>query len=106
MPILPTTPFVLLASACFIRGNPKLHQRLIEHPTFGPILTNWQQHRTIEAKVKRKAYLFIVASFAFSIYFAPLIWVKVSLCVVFFILIVWFRSIPTHVNIADTPENH
>jgi uncharacterized membrane protein YbaN (DUF454 family) len=106
LPILPTTPFVLLASACFVRGNPTLYAKLQQHPRFGPILINWQQHRCIDAHVKRKAYVFIVASFAVSIYVAPLNWVKLLLLGLFFILIIWFRSIPTHVDIAPPTENH
>ncbi|WP_084887264.1 YbaN family protein [Vibrio sp. qd031] len=106
VPILPTTPFVLLASACFVRGNPALYKKLNQHPTFGPIVQNWQQNRCIERSVKKKAFVFIVASFTVSIIVAPLIWVKMLLAGLFLVLIIWFRSIPTHVDIAPPTENH
>lgn len=94
LPVLPTTPFVLLASACFMRGSPRLHQRMLNHATFGPILHNWNATRSVSKSVKRKAYLFICLSFAISIYVAPLVWVKFGLLLVFLILIGWFSRLP------------
>jgi uncharacterized membrane protein YbaN (DUF454 family) len=106
LPILPTTPFVLLASACLLRGSPKLHAKLLLHPTFGPIIVNWNQNRSISKPIKTKAYLFIFASFASSIYFAPVIWVKWSLLVILVVLITWFYRIPTQELVAETKQNH
>jgi uncharacterized membrane protein YbaN (DUF454 family) len=94
LPVLPTTPFILLASACFMRGSPRMNQWLLNHATFGPILRNWTEKRSVSRPVKRKAYVLICLSFALSIYVAPLIWVKLGLFLVFLILIVWFSRLP------------
>ena len=94
LPVLPTTPFVLLASACFMRGSPALHQRLLNHATFGPILRDWNEKRSVSKPVKRKAYVFICLSFAISVYAAPLVWIKVGLLMIFSILIIWFSRLP------------
>ncbi|WP_102522671.1 YbaN family protein [Vibrio tapetis] len=106
LPVLPTTPFLLLASACFMRGSPKFHHWLHSHPSFGPILTNWHQHGAVTKAVKHRAYWFIAISFSFSIVLAPLYWVKIFLVVVLVVLITWFRRVPIHDPVADHQENH
>lgn len=52
LPLLPTTPFVLLAAGCFSRSSPRLHSWLMNSDTFGPILRDWEQRRCICLKVK------------------------------------------------------
>ncbi|WP_261833477.1 YbaN family protein [Vibrio ishigakensis] len=94
LPLLPTTPFILLASACYMRGSTRLHNKMLSHPTVGPIIINWRASRSIEKGVKRKAYVFIVLSFTFSIFMAPIIWVKVLLGVIFILLMTWFIQVP------------
>jgi len=71
LPLLPTTPFVLLAACCFMKSSPATHQRLLQHPKLGPILLDWQQHRCIRRDVKLKAFAVIVLSFSLSIYLVP-----------------------------------
>jgi len=55
LPGLPTTPFVLLAGACFVRASPRAHAWLLRNPTFGPMLREWEAHRSISPRVKRFA---------------------------------------------------
>jgi len=52
LPVLPTTPFVLVAASCFAKSSPSLHQKLLENRLFGPLIINWQQHRSIPLKAK------------------------------------------------------
>ena len=52
LPLLPTTPFLLLAVGCFARSSPRLHRKLMEHPTFGPLIRDWNEHRTIPLRAK------------------------------------------------------
>jgi uncharacterized protein len=60
LPLLPTTPFLLLAAWCFSRGSARLHERLLEHPTMGPIIRDWNERRVIQPRVKRVATLSVV----------------------------------------------
>ena len=61
MPLLPATPFVLLASGCFMRSSPLLARRLLRSPLLGPLLRDWQQHRGVTRKVKLTAILVVAA---------------------------------------------
>ncbi len=106
LPLLPTTPFLLLASACFLRGSPKFYDWLHSHPTLGPILNDWQKHRALTAKIKRRAYVFILFSFLVSIIVAPILWVKAMLLVLLCTLLAWFSRIPVLDVVADKEENH
>jgi hypothetical protein len=67
VPFLPTTPFLLLAAACFLRSSPRMHARLMAHPRLGPFLEQWRRERSIPRAAKRRAYLLVVACFAISI---------------------------------------
>ncbi|MCG3729858.1 YbaN family protein [Vibrio cincinnatiensis] len=106
LPLLPTTPFILLASACFLRGSPKFYHWLHHHPLFGPILANWQQHRAVSKQVKRRGSVFILASFTFSIVIVPHLWLKILLFIALVVLIAWFVRLPTYELVANQSENH
>lgn len=67
LPILPTTPFLILAAACFVRSSPTAHARLVAHPRFGPLIAQWQTRRTIPAWAKRRALILIALTFGVSI---------------------------------------
>lgn len=67
LPVLPTTPFLLVAAACFVRSSPSLHRRLLANRVFGPYLVQWQHDHTVPRDAKRKAYGLVVATFALSI---------------------------------------
>jgi uncharacterized membrane protein YbaN (DUF454 family) len=43
LPLLPTTPFVLLAAFCFARGSPRWEAWLLAHPRFGPLVRDWRE---------------------------------------------------------------
>lgn len=66
LPILPTTPFLLVAAACFAKSSPSMQRKLMENKTFGPLIHDWQTHRSIPRKAKRIALLTIVLSVAWS----------------------------------------
>ncbi|MCP4315004.1 MAG: DUF454 domain-containing protein [Hyphomicrobiales bacterium] len=67
VPLLPTTPFLLLAAYCFARGSTRLHQWLVNHPRLGPPIRDWETYRAISKRGKFLAMVGIVAVFAISI---------------------------------------
>lgn len=68
-PGLPTTEFVLLSAWCAAKGSPRLHQWLLNHKLFGPMLQDWQRDRTVSRRTK------VVAS------------LMMSLCVI--LMVIW-----------------
>lgn len=80
VPILPTTPFVLLAAFCFSRGSNNLHEWLLKQKTFGPLIHDWHHHGIIRRHVKWTATGLIVILLGYSVFFAPsTILVKIAL---------------------------
>lgn len=68
LPLLPTTPFLLLASACFARGSDRLHNWLLSHGVFGRYLSDFEAGRGIPLRGKVVATLLMWGSLAWSIY--------------------------------------
>ena len=52
LPVLPTTPFVLLAGSCFLRSSPRSRAWLARSRWFGPLLRDWDEHRAVRRPVK------------------------------------------------------
>lgn len=60
LPVLPTTPFVLVAAWLFSRSSERLHRRLLEHRTFGRVVREWEAHGVIRLRAKLLATAVIV----------------------------------------------
>ena len=67
LPVLPTTPFLLLAAGCFARSSPRLHGWLVGHRLFGPAIRNWEENGAISRPAKRLAAGSMAAVFALSV---------------------------------------
>jgi len=67
LPILPTTPFMLLALGLFANSSPRFHQMLLDNPWFGTILKQWEESKTVTRQIKINASLLLVVSFSISI---------------------------------------
>ena len=67
LPILPTTPFLILALALFSKSSPRFHQKLLHNRWFGPTLQQWEATKTLARKTKYKASIMILLAFSISI---------------------------------------
>lgn len=74
LPLLPTTPFVLLASWCFYRGSPRIHAWLHRSRTFGPTLDDWHHYHGIRRGLKHRAVLMVLAVVGLSLLYNSLPW--------------------------------
>ncbi|PCJ62552.1 MAG: hypothetical protein COA79_03305 [Planctomycetota bacterium] len=79
LPLLPTTPFLLLAAWCFSKGSPKWSKWLKEHKLFGVFITNFQEKKGIELKHKIIAYVMLWLAIFNTIYFGTILWLSWSL---------------------------
>lgn len=66
LPGLPTTPFVLLAAACYAKASPRLHGWLLNHRFMGPMVRDWEQHRSLTRRTKTVAQASMVAMVGLS----------------------------------------
>ena len=70
IPGLPTTPFLILAAACFIRSSQRLYDWLIQNKTFGPYLKDYREGKGIPKKAKVLAVSMIIIFVSYSVFFA------------------------------------
>jgi uncharacterized protein len=66
LPLVPTTPFLLLAAFAFARSSPRLHNWLVTHPQLGPPITDWRAHGAINRRAKIMAVAVMAATLSLS----------------------------------------
>jgi uncharacterized membrane protein YbaN (DUF454 family) len=90
LPLVPTTPFVLLTSWCLVRSSPKLDARLRSSKLFGRLIDDWERERAVRPQVKRIALSGIALGTGFSLAFGGLSWPLVALLVALASYGAWF----------------
>jgi len=96
LPVLPTTPFLLLAAACFARSSPRFYHALLNHPVVGPPIRQWREDRTIPLKAKILAISLLVLTLGSTILFViPVLAVKLLLTGIGGAVILFLLRIPT-----------
>ena len=91
LPVLPTTPFLLLAAACFARSSKRFYLWLVLHPKLGPWVRDYLDGQGLPLKGKIWAIALMWISISFSIWLVPLPWVRgfmllSAICVTVYIL--------------------
>lgn len=82
IPILPTTPFLLLAAACYLRSSPRFHRWLMNNRLFGVYIRNYTEGRGIPVKVKLFTIALLWATIGISIWLAANLVVTIILSVI------------------------
>ena len=88
VPLLPTTPFLLLSAAAYFRGSERLYNWLIGHKYFGTYIRNYREHRAIPLRAKNISIL--------------LMWLTIGYCIIFLELPIWIRILLGCVSIGVT----
>jgi uncharacterized protein len=101
VPILPTTPFLLVAAFCFARSSPRLHNWLLVHPTFGRLISDWQKYGVIRRTSKIIAVVMMAATCLVSWLLQVSVWVlaiQVAALACVSVFILTRPSIPNHIQ--------
>ncbi len=88
VPLLPTTPFLLLAAALWLRSSSRLHARLLTHPYLGPYIRNYNENRAIPLRAK--------------ILSVALLWTTILYCLFGFALPRWAQAVLIAVLVGVT----
>ena len=102
LPVLPTTPFMLVAAACFARSSPALHRRILTNRMFGQYVSQWQHDRTVPREARRKALGLVLLSFSLSIALVDGSGLRVMLVAIGLGLVCFLAWLPTT---SEGPES-
>lgn len=99
LPLLPTTPFVLLAAYCFSRGSARCERWLLEHPRFGPMVRDWRTHRAIPLRAKQLATVMMAFGSAWAWWWLPRPWgwLPPACCA---LVALWLWRLPTRAAVS------
>lgn len=95
LPVLPTTPFMLLSAACFAKTSPRFHRWLLNTKFFGGLIRNWQEEQFISVKTKRQSLLIIALTFWISIIVVKYLALKIFLVTCWLVCTYSVSRLPT-----------
>jgi uncharacterized membrane protein YbaN (DUF454 family) len=95
LPVMPTTPFLLLAAACFMRTSPKFYNWLVGHPKLGKYLVYYLEGKGIPLKAKVYTIATMAISMSVTCYFVPVTAVRVLLPLVGVLVALYIVRQPT-----------
>jgi len=95
LPLLPTTPFLLLAGACYARGSERAHRWLLSNRLLGPTLRRWDENRTISIRAKTAAIGLMFIMMAAAAWGSKNGWLALGLFVVFALVSAYLLKIPS-----------
>ncbi len=96
LPGLPTTPFVLVAAACYARASEPFYRWLIANPTFGPLIIEWRRHRSMPYRIKVLAITLMSLTICASIWtLSALPWLQAMLACIGLATAIWLSRIPS-----------
>ncbi|RLA10567.1 MAG: DUF454 domain-containing protein [Gammaproteobacteria bacterium] len=101
LPLLPTTPFLLLTAACFVRSSPRFYNWLISHPVLSKYLLAFLDGKGIPRKAKVFTTLPLWLSLLFSCYMVPITWVRVGLITIGIAVTIYIWRLP---ELDPTPK--
>ncbi len=106
VPVLPTTPFLLLALACFAKSSQRLYGWLLSHRAFGPVIRNWHETRSMPRRAKISAVVSIVVVGGISVlFFVDRTELKVTVAAILLIPIGIVLSTPSTESLESPPSD-
>ncbi|QLC52125.1 YbaN family protein [Bartonella alsatica] len=96
LPIMPTVPFLLIASWCFARSSPRFHRWLKNHRFLGPPIKQWEEKRAISVFVKVFAVMSMAGGFlSFLIIVHPALWFAVLVAAILLFIAIYIITRPS-----------
>lgn len=94
LPLLPTTPFLLLTAFGFARSSTRCERWLLTHPRFGPIIEDWRRYRAVPLRAKQLSALTMVIGCTWAAFTMPprVAWLPTVFCL---IVGTWLWRLPT-----------
>ncbi len=90
LPLLPTTPFVILAAYCFSRSSAKFHRMLLDNRLFGPLICEWEKHGVIPLKVKWVSSTMMLIMISYPVLIKQLPWWADASMVATSLIALWY----------------
>lgn len=90
LPVLPTTPFMILALWMFSKSSDRFHHWLYSHPVFGPPLQLWREYRVVPLAAKVVAVSMMIASFIYVVFWTAMPLWAISLIALVMVSTAWF----------------
>ncbi|WP_273787489.1 YbaN family protein [Bartonella grahamii] len=96
LPIMPTVPFLLVASWCFMRSSPRFHQWLNNHRIFGPPIKRWEEKKAISPFIKVFAIMSMTGGFlSFFVMVHPPSWISLLVAVILLLIAIYIVTRPS-----------
>lgn len=102
LPVLPTTPFVLLAACCFAKSSPRFHQWLLRQKYFGQMIRDYQAYKGIQKQTKVRAISLIWLSMTISALVIGKVWLAAMLFTIAICVSLYLWRMPN----APAPSQH
>jgi hypothetical protein len=96
LPVIPATPFMILAAFFYSKSSPKLHQKILNMPHIGPHVRTWEEHGVISPRAKLLCVLTLILFLGSSIYFLPRVEGKILLALIGIGVMIFVLSRPSY----------
>lgn len=94
LPILPTTPFMLLAAGCFARSSERFYRWITSHHRYGPMIADYLAGKGLPLRVKLLAISLLWLSILFGVFWVAFVWAKLAMLLTAVAVTVYLWRLP------------
>lgn len=106
LPLLPTTPFMLLAAACYSRSSSRFYGWITAHPRFGPIIADYLAGKGLPLRARRLALVMLWLGVGFGCYSVALLWAQLAMLAAAVAVSWYLLSLPIVASPGITTAKH